>query len=197
MKKTGADFSALFSDGNSHNVLFSITDSLKTEKEAEKYLNSPKDETINEYNPIVSGKNIANLRMSKGYSQKELAEILGVTQQNIHQIESGKKKISLKMLSGMMQVFETTSDYLLGFSVDMQFIKLREQLEEILNSVYRLKKTIEALPAEEFERCLQILSTSRYKYDIILNRLQSIESNLALCRALISLKSSTFMRYRK
>ena len=78
------------------------------------------DEAFKEYNPIESGKKIAMLRMAKGYSQKELAEILGVTQQNIHQIESGKKKISLKMLSGMMQVFETTSDYLLGFSTGLK-----------------------------------------------------------------------------
>lgn len=46
MKKTVPDLIALFSDGAAHNVLLSFTDRIKTEQEAERYLNSTQKERI-------------------------------------------------------------------------------------------------------------------------------------------------------
>ena len=58
--------------------------------------------------------NIANLRESRNWSQKELATRLGIDSSYISKIESGNRKVSTSELDKISSLFHVTTDYLLG-----------------------------------------------------------------------------------
>lgn len=59
------------------------------------------------------GKKIKNLRLEKGYSQRELGEILGFCNQTISFWESGQREPDLDTLILLADFFEVSTDFLL------------------------------------------------------------------------------------
>ncbi|MDR1736062.1 MAG: helix-turn-helix domain-containing protein [Oscillospiraceae bacterium] len=59
---------------------------------------------------------VKNLRESRGYSQRVLAGMLGVSQQTIAGWERSRTSPDRRMVSKMVGIFGVTSDYLLGIS---------------------------------------------------------------------------------
>lgn len=59
---------------------------------------------------------IKELRIKKGISQSELAESLKITQATISKYELGQRNIPKLFVDKMCEVFNCTSDYLLGIS---------------------------------------------------------------------------------
>ncbi len=57
---------------------------------------------------------IAELRRDLGYSQKQLADFLGVTQQAISKYESGIREPDVETIIKLSKLFNVSSDYLLG-----------------------------------------------------------------------------------
>lgn len=62
-------------------------------------------------------KNLKQLRTKKGISQQQLAEILGVSQQSINKYENHKVEPDIYMLMKMADFFETSIDYLVGYTM--------------------------------------------------------------------------------
>jgi len=60
--------------------------------------------------------NIKQLRLSCNYSQVEFAKILGVTKQCVSNWENDNVVPSIEMLNKIADVFNVTTDYLLGRS---------------------------------------------------------------------------------
>lgn len=60
------------------------------------------------------GKRIKYLRKEKHLTQIDLAEKLGAAQNTISQYEHGKAKISIDILVNLAQIFEISTDYILG-----------------------------------------------------------------------------------
>ena len=59
------------------------------------------------------GEKIRKLRESKGWSQKELGEKVGLKQSNIGNIESGKNKLNkMAVVEKLLEVFDITFDFL-------------------------------------------------------------------------------------
>lgn len=58
--------------------------------------------------------NIKALRLAKGLNQPELARLLGVTKQCVSNWENGNILPSLDMLVRLSDIFNVTTDYLLG-----------------------------------------------------------------------------------
>lgn len=58
--------------------------------------------------------NLKKAREAMGLSQKEVAEKVGITQQAYSSMESGLKVPAISTLSAFADVFETTTDELLG-----------------------------------------------------------------------------------
>ena len=56
------------------------------------------------------------LRMQKGMTQKETAELLGVTERHYQKIEYGEINISATTIIILSKQFEVSADYLLGLS---------------------------------------------------------------------------------
>ena len=63
---------------------------------------------------MLIGKRIKNMRLEKGLSQQELGDLLGVTKVSICGYENGTRTPSLETFNLMAEVFNTTTDYLLG-----------------------------------------------------------------------------------
>jgi len=59
-------------------------------------------------------KRLKELRGEKGLSQKELAQFLNVSKQNISDWENAKSATNFEMLAKVAKFFEVTTDYLLG-----------------------------------------------------------------------------------
>ena len=67
-------------------------------------------------NPYEFGQRITNERNNLSISQKDLADILGVSPSQISNYESGKRMPSYDILETMANYFHVTTDYLLGIS---------------------------------------------------------------------------------
>lgn len=60
------------------------------------------------------GSRIKEERVIKGFSQQELAEKLGVKQNTVSQYENNIKRPSYEILVHLADIFEVSTDYLLG-----------------------------------------------------------------------------------
>ncbi len=68
---------------------------------------------MNDFNMQAVGHRIRELRLSLGYTQKGLAELIGVAQNTIAQYETGKAKTSVDVIVSLAEILQTTTDYLL------------------------------------------------------------------------------------
>ena len=68
---------------------------------------------MNDFNMAETGQRIKGLRLSLGFTQKELADQIGVAQNTIAQYEKGKAKTSIEAIVSLANILQTTTDYLL------------------------------------------------------------------------------------
>lgn len=61
-------------------------------------------------------KNLRKLRLEKDLSQQELANLIHSTQQSIYKYEKGITSPNLEMLTNIADFFETSVDYLIGYT---------------------------------------------------------------------------------
>ena len=62
------------------------------------------------------GRNIAKYRKAKGYSQNELAEVLGISREHLAKLETAKRRISLQLLFQLAQVLDVSEMQLFDFN---------------------------------------------------------------------------------
>ena len=63
---------------------------------------------------ILKFENIRNLRLDNGYTQKQIAEILGISQNTYSQYEIGVLNYPVDVVIKLADFYGTTTDYLLG-----------------------------------------------------------------------------------
>ena len=66
---------------------------------------------------IKLGRNIYNARKSKRLSQNELAELLDISREHLAKLETGKRRISLKLLFELSNKLEIAEAKLLDFDL--------------------------------------------------------------------------------
>ena len=66
---------------------------------------------------MLIGKRIKDMRLEKGMSQQELGDMIGVTKVSVCGYENGTRTPSLETFCILADIFETTTDYLLGREV--------------------------------------------------------------------------------
>ena len=62
---------------------------------------------------IEVGKRLQKLRMEKGYSQDELAEMIGTDKRKISRFETGCTTPDCNVLIKLSEIFDTSIDYIL------------------------------------------------------------------------------------
>ena len=70
-------------------------------------------------------KNLRKLRKEKGITQKELAKLVGLSQQSINKYENTASEPDIKNLIALADFFDTSVDYLVGNS------EIRHKIEEV------------------------------------------------------------------
>ena len=60
--------------------------------------------------------NLRKLRLEKGYTQGKVAEFLNTTQQQYSCYEVGKNELPIHHLIKLCEVYQVSSDYILGLS---------------------------------------------------------------------------------
>lgn len=80
---------------------------------------------------ITIGNNIRRLRKKQYYSQEKLAELLDISTNHLHRVETAKSRISLPLLLKMSEVFKVEISELLKEECLIKQEALQE-IEEIL-----------------------------------------------------------------
>jgi len=60
------------------------------------------------------GQRIAQMRKEMGFTQVQLAELLGISQQHMASFEAGRRKVSPSSIPVLVQLFGVSADELLG-----------------------------------------------------------------------------------
>lgn len=102
------------------------------------------------------GNTIKELRIKKGFNQKNFALKLGVTQTHISQVESGRKNASLKLVKDVADVFCIPWEGLVILSLEEssivdckkeQFKVIKPMIEQLVMGIFDLQED-----ADETER---------------------------------------------
>ena len=93
------------------------------------------------------GKRIQKIRQSKGYTQQQLAEMIGLSTNYLSDIERGKSSARLDKLVAIINALEYSAD---------------DVFSDVINFGYKVKSSrlserLEALPPEEREKAFAIL----------------------------------------
>ena len=80
---------------------------------------------------MLIGKRIKDMRLEKGMSQQVLGDMIGVTKVSICGYENGTRTPSLETFCILADIFETTTDYLLGREVPV----ISEENHEYIGSI--------------------------------------------------------------
>ena len=62
---------------------------------------------------ILKFENIRNLRLDNGYTQKQIAQMLGISQNTYSQYENGQRQVPIPVLIRLAEYYNTSVDYLL------------------------------------------------------------------------------------
>ncbi len=89
----------------------------------------------------MRGDRFRNLRINRGYTHEELAEMLGLSQKQIWRYEAEKTEPSGKILARIAEVFNVSTDYLLGITDDpsphLRVDNLTDKEREVLSAMRR------------------------------------------------------------
>ena len=69
---------------------------------------------------ILKYENIRSLRIDGGYTQRQIAEVLGVSQNTYSQYENGQRQLPLEHLIQLAHYYHTSTDYILGLTDELQ-----------------------------------------------------------------------------
>lgn len=96
---------------------------------------------MNYYDLKESGNRIRAMRKAAGLTQEKMAEKIGVERSMIAHIETGRRACSIDMMVRLVEIFDTTLDYLvLGVTSDTE--ELKRQLIPVVEQLQALCKSM-------------------------------------------------------
>lgn len=81
----------------------------------------------------IFGIRLKELRKSHGYTQKELADILGVSSSSIGMYEQGRREPENSLLTKLCEVLDTTSDFLIGLENDKDKQEKSQEVGDVID----------------------------------------------------------------
>jgi len=97
------------------------------------------------------GKRIGRMRKLRGYTQQDLAKIIGITREALSAYENGRNRLYDEMVSRFALALRTTADEILGLSATKH-----SKEDNTLKTTRRIRQ-IEQLPTPKRKVILQIL----------------------------------------
>ena len=93
-----------------------------------------------QYDGLVVGQRIRNLRVEAGYELGEFSDELGKSESHIKQVELGSRKISLDLLISLMEVLHVDANSILGDhkdnSIDAKLQELPEPQRQYFTTMF-------------------------------------------------------------
>lgn len=117
------------------------------------------------------GEKLKSLRLSKGFTQEQLAEALGVSAQSVSRWENGVSCPDISMLPGLAMFFETSVDDILG----MEEIRKAENINRIHGEINAL------VQSGQQDKAVELIRESLKIYPNNLGLLMSLGETLAHC----------------
>ena len=105
----------------------------------------PKDNSIEQ----IIGRRIQLIRKSRGYTQQQFSEMVGLSTNYLSDVERGKSSVRLDKLGTIINMLECSA-----YDVFADVIKFGYKIRSS-----RLAERIEALPPNEQERVFAVLDT--------------------------------------
>lgn len=100
----------------------------------------------------IFGQRIKKLRVDRGYSMEELAQIIGTTKSSVNMWENGGSIPRDNILIELSSVFDVSIDYLLGNE------KMEEKIPEN-KKLHYIQRNLEKLDKEKLDKAEKILQT--------------------------------------
>lgn len=95
--------------------------------------------------------NLKQIRKSRGYTQQEVAERVGISQNNYSYWENGKVKIDSESLKKLAEIFNVSVDYLIAGDEDTSLISEKYRwLETVSSNQMLLFQMIQKLDNDRF-----------------------------------------------
>ena len=88
-----------------------------------------------EYNPLLVGENLRNLRKLHHLTQMELAEQLDISFIHYSQIEQGRHRISMNLLFRIMALFQVDANNILGIKISKETEGLLPKIQNFINNL--------------------------------------------------------------
>lgn len=89
-------------------------------------------------------KNLRKLRIGKGLSQQQLADVIGTSQQSINKYENHNIEPDISTLIKLADYFQTTVDYLIGHTIAMSGppieLELNKEEADLISNYRQLTK---------------------------------------------------------
>lgn len=95
-----------------------------------------------EYNPLLVGEFLRNLRKSHHLTQMELAEQLDISFIHYSQIEQGRHRMSINLLFRIMTLFQIDANSILGIRTAKEKELLFSKIEKFLNDLQPKEKKL-------------------------------------------------------
>lgn len=86
------------------------------------------------------GLKIKDMRISKGFTQESLAEMVGCNTSHISNIENNHTKVSLNILLSIANSLHTSIDYLLSNQYDNSSLALDNEILRAIQNIDNTKK---------------------------------------------------------
>jgi transcriptional regulator with XRE-family HTH domain len=83
---------------------------------------------------MTLGKRLTSLRVERGYTQEELAKMLGITRASLSHYENDRREADYETLKKMAECFDVSIDYLLGRTNNPHTV-LDQEVREFVDSL--------------------------------------------------------------
>ena len=82
------------------------------------------------------GKRIKILRKKKGYTQQELADILGKSLRTVQKYETGEIEVSISVVNQLANELDTTPTFILGYDTEIEPLR---SLADVMNYLFHIE----------------------------------------------------------
>lgn len=117
---------------------------------------------------------IRTLRNNKGLTLQQLSDKLNMPKTNLSELETGKRKIGLSVLTKLADFYNVTLDYIMGREV-IQEVNERSDIEK-LAADNNLSVTDEEFLKQNQEQLIQILKQKQDEIDRLKKRIAELEA---------------------
>ena len=118
--------------------------------------------TVKKNMNLEIGERVRLVRVSRGLSREELAEILGISVLFVGYIECGQRGMSLATLQNMCKALSVSADYIL-----LGNTKSESDRVDLINAVEELEPQFVPLALEQINNLKRTIAIIRHKDDIV------------------------------